>query len=177
MSTTAPGTRLAVEVAGFAASLLGGDLPPAAERHLRQASAAYTHPDLAETHLREAQAIAPDHAAVLIALYRFHFYRADLEAARRVALLCIAKAARELGLPADWHIVTASLAPFGDFGAISARFFLFSLKGYAYLQMRLGHLDEGSAAIAKLLELDPTDKIGAGVLRDVLLRREVSEDD
>jgi hypothetical protein len=36
--------------------------------------------------------------------------------------------------------------------------------------MRLGDLDEGRAAVAKLLELDPSDKIGARVLFEVLER-------
>jgi len=44
------------------------------------------------------------------------------------------------------------------------RFYLFTLKGYAYLQMRLGNLHEGRAAVMKLLELDPSDKVGARVL-------------
>jgi Flp pilus assembly protein TadD len=55
------------------------------------------------------------------------------------------------------------------------RFFLFSLKGYAYLQMRLGNLAEGRAAVMKLLQLDPSDKIGAKVLLGVLDR--IGEDD
>ncbi len=36
--------------------------------------------------------------------------------------------------------------------------------------MRLGRLEEGRQAAAKLLELDPSDKIGAKVLLDVLAR-------
>ena len=55
------------------------------------------------------------------------------------------------------------------------RFYLFTLKGYAYLQMRLGNLEEGRAAVMKLLELDPSDKIGARVLLEVLER--VGQDD
>ena len=55
------------------------------------------------------------------------------------------------------------------------RFYLFTLKAYAYLQMRLGDLEEGRAAALKLLELDPSDKIGARVLLDVLGR--VGQDD
>ena len=34
--------------------------------------------------------------------------------------------------------------------------------------MRLGCLEEGREAVMKLLELDPTDKIGARVLLNVL---------
>jgi len=56
------------------------------------------------------------------------------------------------------------------------RFFLFTLKGYAYLQMRLGELEESRVAIAKLLDLDPTDKIGAKVLLGVLDRIGLEDD-
>ena len=56
------------------------------------------------------------------------------------------------------------------------RFYLFTLKGYAYLQMRLGDLDEGRAAVIKLLELDPSDKIGARVLLGVLDRMGQDDD-
>ncbi len=57
------------------------------------------------------------------------------------------------------------------------RFFLFVLKGYAYLQMRLGNLDEGLAATMKLLELDPSDKIGATVLLEVHQRLEQGDEE
>jgi cytosine/adenosine deaminase-related metal-dependent hydrolase len=59
----------------------------------------------------------------------------------------------------------------GDFGSYDARlprFYLFTLKAYAYLQMRLGSVEEGREAVLKLLQLDPTDKVGARVLLDVL---------
>lgn len=57
------------------------------------------------------------------------------------------------------------------------RFFLFTLKAYAYLQLRLGRLEEGSDAAKKAVSLDPTDKVGAGVLLDVLARSGASSDD
>ena len=43
------------------------------------------------------------------------------------------------------------------------RFFMFTLKGYAYLQMRLGDLDEGRAAVEKLLDLDPATRSARGL--------------
>jgi predicted TPR repeat methyltransferase len=36
--------------------------------------------------------------------------------------------------------------------------------------MRLGNLEEGHAAVRKLLELDPSDKVGAKVLLEVIER-------
>ncbi|GAB4358754.1 MAG: hypothetical protein Kow0026_19870 [Oricola sp.] len=159
-----------------AGALLGAGLPPEAERHLEQAGRSYHLDAVAEAHLAQARAIAPDHAAVLIGLYRFYFYKGRLSEALAVAETCLEKAARENGLPADWRAVRAGDAAFGRYGDMLPRFFMFALKGYAYLNMRLGNLDEGRAAVNKLLELDSADRIGARVLLDVLDRVDDDED-
>lgn len=160
----------------LADALLGGGLPPAAEHHLTAASLSYADGPVAEAHLRQAEAIAPGHAAVLIGLYRFYFYKGRLAEALDVARQCITKAARDNNFATDWREVRTSDAAFGRYESLKPRFFLFSLKGYAYLQMRLGELDEGRAAVTKLLQLDPTDKIGARVLLDILDRAEQDDD-
>ncbi len=69
------------------------------------------------------------------------------------------------------------MPPFGRYEEILPRFFLFTFKGYAYLNMRLGRLDAGREAIDKLLELDPGDKIGVRVLLDVANRAGRDDDD
>lgn len=154
-----------------ALAVLGGALPPAAETCLAAAGAVYAETARAEALLREAECLAPDHAAVLIGFYRFYFYKGRLCEALAIAERCLVKACRENHLPADWRDVTADGARFGDYADPLARFFLFTLKGYAYLQMRLRAFEASRAAIDKLLELDPSDKVGARVLRDVLERR------
>jgi tetratricopeptide (TPR) repeat protein len=157
-----------MDSARLADALLGTDLPAEADRHLRDAGLAYAEGAIAEQHLRAAEALAPDHAAVLIARYRFYFYKGRLRDALGVAQLCLLKAARESGFNADWHQVRPEDANFGTYDARLPRFYLFTLKAYAYLQMRLGRLDEGREAVLKLLELDPSDKVAARVLLDVL---------
>lgn len=154
----------------FASPLLGGSLPAQAERHLEKASLSYHLTDVAETHLQAAHALAPDHAAVLIAFYRFYFYKGRLFEALQMSRACIRKALQENVLEPDWRKVQADDALFGEWEALVPRFFLFSLKGYAYLNMRLGYFAEGRRAAEKLLELDARDRIGARVLLDVLDR-------
>ncbi|MEA1675928.1 hypothetical protein [Nitrospirillum sp. BR 11163] len=154
----------------LAAAVLGGGLPPEVTHHLSAAARAYHLDEVAERHLRQARLAAPGHAAVLIALYRFYFYKGRLKDALDIARLCLAKAAQDNKLPADWRQVVATDADFSRFDAPLPRFFLFTLKGYAYLQMRTGGLDEGLAAVLKLLELDPSDKVGAQVLLNVIQR-------
>ncbi|MDR3463984.1 MAG: hypothetical protein P4L76_16880 [Beijerinckiaceae bacterium] len=154
----------------LAGALLGAGLPIEAEELLQKASTYYHLDDIAEKHLLEAQAIAPGHAAVLIGLYRFYFYKGRLAEALDVARACLLKAAADCELSADWRLVSPRDAHFGDFEKALPRFYLFTLKAYAYLQMRLGNLEEGLLAVLKLLELDPSDKIGAKVLLEVLQR-------
>jgi len=158
-------------------ALLGAGLPAEARRHLELAGHAYQTEDLAEQHLREAQRLAPDHAAVLIGLYRFYFYKGRLDEALKVAETCLAKAARDNRLDLDWRKVRRGDAEFSSFSAVLPRFYLFALKAYAYLRMRVGDIDEGHAATEKLLELDPSDKVNAGVLHDVWQRIGQSDDD
>jgi tetratricopeptide (TPR) repeat protein len=148
--------------------VFGVGLPPEAERHLREAALSYHLGDVAEQHLFEARRIAPNHVAVLIGLYRFYFYKNRLEETLEIAKACLLRAAIDNSLPLDWREVKKGDAEFDSYEAVLPRFFMFVLKGYAYLQLRLGEHEEGREAASKLLELDPTDKVGAGLLLSVL---------
>lgn len=155
----------------------GDHLPEQVALHLRLAGLNYQHTAIAESHLFQAQALAPGHAAVLIALYRFYFYKGRLSDALEVARRCLVKAARDNKLHEDWHRVQRSDAEFGSYDAILPRFYLFTLKAYGYLQMRLGQLEESHVALTKMLELDPSDKLNATVLLQVLARHGQEDED
>jgi hypothetical protein len=114
---------------------------------------------------------------VLIGFYRYYFYKNRLEDALVIARLCLLKAARDNALDPDWRKVEPEDAEFGSYDAALPRFYLFTLKAYAYLKLRLGHLEEGRDAALKTVALDPTDKVGASVLLDVLARTAVADDD
>lgn len=150
--------------------VFGVGLPADAEHHLREAALSYHLGDVAEAHLFAARRSAPSHVAVLIGLYRFYFYKGRLEEALEIARACLTRAAIDNSFPMDWRAVQRGDADFGSYDAVLPRFFMFVLKGYAYLQMRLGEYEEGREALVKLLDLDPTDRIGAGVLLSVLDR-------
>lgn len=142
-----------------------------AEHHLRLAGLAYTQDSVAEKHLGHAMRIAPDHPAVQVGYYRYLFYKGRLQDALLQLNVCIGTAAVQGGLPSDWRRAVPQDADFGNLDAIWARFYLFALKAYGYIKMRLGEQDEGRTAINKILELDPSDKVGAKLLLDVLDRQ------
>lgn len=155
---------------GLADACFGAGLPAEAEREMRLAGAAYQYDRVAEEHLFNALELAPWHIAVHIGLYRFYFYKGRLHDALRVAVQCLDEAAQRIGVSRDWSVVRANDAEFNSYDAILPRFYLFTLKAYGYLQMRVGNLDEGRAVTEKLLELDPQNKLGGKVLLDVLDR-------
>lgn len=153
---------------GLDAAVLGHGLPVEAERLIARAGLIRNQVREAQGLLEAAWLLAPKHPATLIALYRFHFYGNRLAEAREMALLAMSMAGSALGLAQDWMEVNSH----PRFEALEAlpRFYLFSLKGFAYLSLRLGELELGSAALAKLQMLDPKNRVGHAVLADVIAR-------
>jgi hypothetical protein len=74
------------DAADFDDAVLGLGLPAEIEAALREAGTLRgSDPAASMAHLKRAQSLAPDHPAVLIALYRHHFYGHRLAAAREIA--------------------------------------------------------------------------------------------
>jgi hypothetical protein len=159
------------------AAALGLGLPPDAEEHLRLAGLNYERDSVALNHLDAAAQLAPGHAAVLIGRYRFYFYKNRLWDALAVARECLEKSLLDNGMSTNWRDAKPGDADFDNYAAVLPRFFLFTLKGYGYLNLRLGFQEEGKAAIDKLIELDPNDKLGGSVLLEVLKRQTEEDDD
>lgn len=153
----------------FDAAVLGQRLPAAVEAALTEAGAHRSDAVRAMAALMRAQALAPEHPAVLIALYRHHFYGHRLALARDVARRALRVGAIALGLPECWRDVPkAALAGAKDVPAV--RFYLFTLKGYAYLSLRLDDPIEARDALALLRHLDPDDCVGGALIEAVRQR-------
>jgi hypothetical protein len=156
---------------GFDAAVLGQGLPLVAEQALAQAADLRGDPPAAMAALMRARAAAPDHPAVLIAFYRHHFYGHRLGVARDVARQALVVGAAALGLPAVWRELP-EVALAGARDHVPTRFYLWVLKGYAYLSLRLDDPVEARDALHKLRALDPQDHVGAALLEAVRLRQE-----
>jgi hypothetical protein len=160
--------------ADFDDAVLGLALPAPVEAALREAGAHRGDAVRAMAALMRAQALAPEHPAVLIAFYRHHFYGHRLAQARDVARRALVAGAAALALPAVWREVPARPLPGARHDA-RTRFYLFVLKGYAYLSLRLADAVEARDALALLRALDPEDCVGGALLEAV--RQRAGEDD
>lgn len=166
VSTRAPAPTTA-EGFAFDDAALGRRMSAEVEALITRAGQLPHDPAQAEALLREAVALAPTHPAPLISLYRFHFYGHRLAQALAVADHALGVARAALG-PQFGQVPPAPEQARHD---AAVRFYLFTLKGQAYLSLRLGRVDAGRAALAELRRLDPQDCVGGGVLSKVLLRQ------
>jgi hypothetical protein len=160
----------------FGDAVIGRGLPEAAQAALREAGEHRADAPRAMAALMRAKALAPGHPAVLVALYRDHFYGHRLAPARDVARQALTIGAEALGLPALWRQVPRAPLPDAETDA-AVRFYLFALKGYAYLSLRLGDPAEATEALAVLRSLDPHDAVGGAVLESVMRAAGRDEDD
>ncbi len=135
---------------------------------LDEASAQYAT-GMAERPLLTAQALAPGDLSVLVGLYRFYFYQHRHADALGIAAQVLDVVAPRLGLPSDWRALDAGCLARVAPGAIGLlRFHLLALKGAGYLSLRLGLFGQGKAMLAKIVELDADNRLGARLLLEVL---------
>jgi hypothetical protein len=152
------------------------DLPSEAERELRLAGLAWHREPEAEAHLARAEALAPGHLAVLIAHYRYHFYKHHYARARHFAGACLDAVGGQLGLPRAFEAVTSAHANFrGDDPQV--RFWLFGMQAYGYVLLRLGEEELGKAVLEKVTALDVDDHTKTRVLLQVIAQAGAADDD
>lgn len=131
---------------------------------LSEAAEHYGEPD-AERSLLRAYLLAPEHLAVLVALYRFYYYQQRYADALIVADRAIVIAARELDLSPDWRrLDNAVLEQAASASMTLTRFLLLALKGAGYLQMRLGEPAGALERFEKVAAFDSSDRLGIKAL-------------
>jgi tetratricopeptide (TPR) repeat protein len=154
------------------------DHPPPAEVDALIAAAADQYgTDAAEHSLMRAYFLAPEHLTVLVALYRFFYYRQRYADALTVADRAIALAARELGLDPDWRAIDAdALNQAATESMVLTRFLLLALKGAGFLLMRMERPAHALERLEKAAAIDDSDRLG---LRDLLdwARRAATKDE
>lgn len=147
-------------------ALFGSDASPAVKSLLRQAATVQNDAPRAESLLWTAQALDPNCLATCFSLYKFYFCKGRLADAENAARLALRTAARRGDFEADWLLLDGGSADWHDTLG-PAHFYLFSLKALAFIRLRMGFATEAAAILDKLAEIDPTDQVGAGVIREV----------
>ena len=115
-----------------------------------------------ETLLLKAADISPENLSVLVGLYRYYYYQHRYENALQVAYRVLEVIAKKISFPERWSDLTLEYMGFGAMTSMQmVRFYLFALKGIAYLNLRLRRITEARAILDKIVDLDKADRIGA----------------
>ena len=144
--------------------LFGGAVPPAVQRLIdtvRGAARAEAGAALWTAVLTSPQSLPPYYL-----LYKFHASAGELDQAHEVARKALTVSAQQASLERDWHAVQPGDADFATSGP--ARFWLFTLKALAFISLRRGEHDAAAALVDKLRSLDPSDRVGFGVVEALL---------
>lgn len=126
-------------------------------------------PAAAERAVKRALAAAPDDFSARLAAYKFYFYSHRLAEASPHAKFLVTLLARRLNVAADWRAVRPRDAAFEALEEAPGMY-LQALLAWGYCRARLGAREEGAEAIAKVAELDPRDRFGAGRLLAVVMK-------
>lgn len=153
----------------------GFGLPSEVERLLQlAASRVASHAESLDA-LNQARALAPDQIEVLVALYKFHCYRGDINLAEQYAEQTLVESARQGGFDSNWECLDAGSTNW-DEPRGPARTYLYSLKAMAFIYLRQSRLEEAELVLSALRRLDPNDRVGSGVVGELAEALRESED-
>ncbi|NEV61730.1 hypothetical protein [Thiorhodococcus minor] len=148
---------------------------PEVESLLADAASRYGEPG-AELSLLHAYFLEPQHLSVLVALYRYFYYRHRYQEALIIADRAIALSAERLGIRVHWRELTeAHLGHSVQVSMALTRFLLLALKGAGYLLMRQNRPAEALERFEKLAEIDTSDRLGINELLS-MARNAVAEE-
>jgi tetratricopeptide (TPR) repeat protein len=143
-----------------------GDVPARASRLLQEAISVYADTARAENLLKQAQREAPEALSVYFSLYKFYFYKGDLERAEQSARQALETAARQGGFSDDYPSLMANTVDWTRHDG-PGHFYLFSLKALAFIRLRRGDKPGCEQILQKLAELDSADTVGASVIGSI----------
>ncbi len=124
--------------------------------------------------LMRAYFLEPEHPMVLVALYRYFYYQHRITDALIVAQRVLRIYALKLDFPDDWNELNEKyLDKHRKDSMTLVRFYLLALKGTAYLELRIGKEDSAVSRLKKILELDSKDRLGAKVLLNVAVYKDL----
>ncbi len=142
------------------------DMPSEVSELLEQAAELYAEGG-GEKELLRAFFLAPESLAVLVSLYRYYYYQHRYQDVLIVAKYALKASGQRLNFSEDWRDLRPEhITP--DMSMSLIRFYLLALKGAAYVKLRVEESEEGEDMIDKILLLDPEDRLGASVLKEVL---------
>jgi hypothetical protein len=142
---------------------------PAEVNTLLQAAVAASSVDQsrAENLFLQAQSLDCRCLQTYFALYKFYFFQKRLADAERVVIAGLEESARQGGFPSDYRRMARNRQKWDLYANETTLFYLYTLKAWAFIKLRLGFTIDAQLILSHLQLLDPEDLVGASVIIDL----------
>ncbi|GAB1541061.1 hypothetical protein NUACC21_37310 [Scytonema sp. NUACC21] len=121
-----------------------------------------------EKYMNQALAKTEECTDVLVAAYRYFFYKNNYTMALQTAVKVIDKIKELEKLPTQWEQLKPILASQKDEPSI--RLYLNAYAASGLVLAKLGEIEQAKEISAKVKEIDEKNEFGAGILYDILTR-------
>lgn len=156
-----------------APSLSWYDLSDEVKQLLIAAAQSWDNPAQAQTHMQQALALSNQALDVLVAAYRYFFYRHNDAAALQIANQVMAQVRQIEGLPDDWADLGPILAERKEEANI--RLYLNAYTASGLILARLNTVDQAILIASRVNELDDRREFGAATVLHILTHTEEDE--
>ncbi|OCQ99729.1 hypothetical protein BCD67_15080 [Oscillatoriales cyanobacterium USR001] len=136
------------------------DVPEDVKSLLELATQHWENTTEAEKYMNEALAVAGEHPDVLIAAYRFFFYKNNPAMALQVAEKVIENVRKAENLPDDWEELKPILAERLDDPEI--RLYLNAYAASGFVLAKLGEFEKAKEVTGRIKEIDEKKQFGGG---------------
>lgn len=147
--------------------IFGFNLSQEVNAYLQKAAACVSSKCDSLKALTQALKAEPDQLETLVAMYKFLFYRGDIEQAEQVVFQTLIKASLQGKFSNNWKELTPDST---DWSVTTgpARVYLYSLKALAFIRLRQNMTRDAKKILNVMARLDPQDQVGADVIRELL---------
>jgi hypothetical protein len=144
------------------------DVPDDIKTLLLLAAENWENTSESEKYINQAVAKTEGNLDVLIAAYRYFFYKNNNSIALKMALKVVDKIRRTEKLPDDWEQVKPILLSRKEEPQI--RLYLNAYSACGFVLARLGEIDKAKEVSSRVKEVDDKNEFGAAILLDILTR-------
>ncbi|MFH7029133.1 MAG: hypothetical protein ACHBN1_28005 [Heteroscytonema crispum UTEX LB 1556] len=128
-----------------------------------------------ERYMNQALAKTSEHTDVLVAAYRYFYYKNNYSMALQTAVQVIAKIKESEKLPEDWKQLKPILVNRKEDPEI--RLYLNAYAASGLVLAKLGEIEKAKAISTQVKEIDEKNDFGAGILLDILTRPAEEDED
>ncbi|MFQ4146443.1 hypothetical protein [Chlorogloeopsis sp. ULAP02] len=130
---------------------------------------------VSENYINQALAKTGEQIDVLVAAYRYFYYKNNYSMALKIAIKVIDKIKKSENLPDNWEQLKPILANRKEDSEI--RMYLNSCAASGLVLAKLGEIEKAKKICTQIKEIDDKHDFGAGLLFDILTRPPEDDDE